>query len=122
MRAFLDLDYERNPDLGSKPGRAEDIAKLFGSTKNTINTLWSKMRKGANDLKHEKWDADQIKILEEAYENDKNFKVKSVIEKLGLDPTNKKHAKRINNWRVTMQRRAQRANEGEDQQPGTSNN
>ena len=36
MMQYLEIEYERNPDLGSETGRAEAIAELFGKSKRSI--------------------------------------------------------------------------------------
>ena len=119
MIAYLQVQYEKNPDLGS---RAQDIADLFMSTKQTIQTTWANMRKKDNNPMYDtyvKFNADQVKILENAFKEDKSFSPKSIAVVLGLDPNNPKHIKKIKNWKQRKVQKAKKENEGEAQ-PGSS--
>ena len=80
------------------------------------------MRREKNNPKLDttvKFDADQIKFLQETFKADKSFSPKSVAEELGLDPNNPKHVMKIKNWKENMVRKAKKEKEGEPQ-PGSS--
>ena len=102
MKDYLQLQYDRNPDLGQ---RAQIIADQLKLTKGTLKTYWSKMRKEQNNPGVKKFTPDQLEILTTSYNNDKNFSPSQMALELGLDPKNQKEVRRIENWKQRQARK-----------------
>ena len=81
MKDYLQLQYDRNPDLSQ---RAQIIADQLKLTKGTLKTYWSKMRKEQNNPGVKKLTPDQLEILTTSYNNDKNFSPSQMALELGL--------------------------------------
>ena len=64
MKDYLQLQYDRNPDLSQ---RAQIIADQLKLTKGTFKTYWSKMRKEQNNPGVKKLTPDQLEILTTSY-------------------------------------------------------
>ena len=117
MNAYLQIQYEKNPDLGS---RAQEFADLIGTTKTGMVGKWHQMRKKDKNPKYDttlKFDANQIRILEETFKANPSFSPKAMVVELGLDPNNIKHFNKVKNWK---QKKVKEAKEEGQSQPGTS--
>ena len=95
MKAYLQLQYKICSVLGE---RGQLIADLLKSTKNSIWSIWSRMKQADNNVR-ETWTPDQLAILIHHYNDNKNFSPSKIAVKLGLDPKNKKDLRRITNWK-----------------------
>ena len=102
MKDYLQLQYDRNPDLGK---RAQIIADQLKVTKSTIKIFWTKMRKEQDNPGVKKFTPDQLEILTTSYNNDKNFSPSQMALELGLDPKNQKEVRRIENWKQRQARK-----------------
>ena len=127
MNAFMELEYFRNPKLGSEPGRAQRLADFLGKTKASIDVKWNSMKKERENpgSTPPKLDEDKKKFLENIFKENPSFSPKSVARELGLDPNNPKHVTQIKNWKGKKQREAKMNKPGsskDEPKPGTSKN
>ena len=80
------------------------------------------IRKKDDNLKYDttlKFDANQIRILEETFKANPSFSPKAMVVELGLDPNNIKHFNKIKNWKQKKVKEAKEEKEGQPQ-PGSS--
>ena len=114
MNAFMELEYFRNPKLGSEPGRAQRLADFLGKTKASIDVKWNSIKKDRENpgSTPPKLDEDQKKFLEKTFKGNPKFTPESVAIVLGLDPNNKKHVTQIRNWKDCRVRKANEDNPG----------
>ena len=121
MNAYLQLQYKICPDLGE---RGQLIADLLKSTKNSIWSIWSRMKKADNNVR-ETWTPDQLEILTTRYNNDKKFSPSQMALELGLDPKNQKEVRRIENWKQRQAKKLAKEAKQDEKDPakaGSSKN
>ena len=122
MKDYLQLQYDRNPDLGQ---RAQIIADQLKLTLGTLKTYWSKMRKEHNNPAVKLFTPDELEILTTRYNNDKKFSPSQMALELGLDPKNQKDVRRIENWKQRQAKKLAKEAKQDEKDPakaGSSKN